>query len=1159
MNQPSRKRTMKRNKKIINHILKLYGINAAGIKSKTESFNEVLSVLKPNIWMVEETKLKPNEDIKCEALNDFQVFYLSRQKSQGGGLALGVNKQLESTLINEGNDDTEVMSVLVVVGKVPIRIIVGYGVQENATKEKKDKFWDFIEKEISQAELEEQGVIIQMDGNLHAGRDLIKDDPNLQNNNGKLFIQFLERNPTLTVVNAMNICEGVITRQRQLENKTERAVLDFFLVNEKLLPFLNKMIIDEKRDYCLSNFAQAKKNKKVTETDHNGLILELAIEFANEKPERQEMFNLKNKACQDAFKNETEVNEALIKCFEDELPLEMQSKKWLKTFNSILHKCFRKVRICENKKKSENNENTLIRERIELKKTKPIDEEMKEKINERIKQIEMEIGNEIVDNYHKEIIDTIKGLGGDETCLDGSGRKRLWGLLKKKCPKVRSTVPVGKKDRKGNVITNHKGLKKLYLKTYINRLRSRPIKEEFEDLKNLKLVLFNLRKELCDKQKSQPWEMKDLEAAMKDLKKDKARDPNGWINDIFKEGVAGKDLKCSILALFNRIKAEKHFPAFIRKADISTIYKGKGEKCNLDNDRGIFIVSIFRSLIMKMMYREIYDIIDSSMSDSQIGSRKSKNIRNHIWVLNSIISDTLSTKRKKPVDIHIYDYKQCFDSLWLEECLNDMYSGGLQDDKLNLLYEANSMVDITVRTPVGKTESGKIEKVVLQGDTFGPMLCSKQVDLFGKECLEEKKYTYMYKGQVEIPPLSMVDDIVCVSECGFKSTMVNAYIQCKTNSKKLQFGASKCKKIHIGKKCEDHKCQPLYVDSWEETEENDNGNVDIKDVCLGEERMEETEEEKYLGDVISKDGRNLKNIQARVNKGKGIVQKILNILEGIPFGKLYFEVAMLLRNTLLVSSVLCNSEAWFNLTNPELNLLESIDLMFLRSLLKAPKSTSKEMFFLELGISPLRNLIRQRRLNFLHYILNQGADSMIFKVFEKQCETRTAKDWVTTVLSDLDILGLNLTFQDIQTMNKIKWKNVVKQRVAENTFEDLENMKKKHSKVHNIKHKRLEMQSYFLPGKEKVTQEDMQWIFKIRCREIHVKMNLQGLYDSFECEICKKEIETQEHVYKCKEIWKLSKYDEENISEYEEIMNGNTEKQVEVARILKEHIKIIDR
>ena len=52
---------------------------------------------------------------------------------QGGGLALGLNKRLESTLLNEGDDDTEVMSVLVVVGDMPIGVIVGYGVQENAT------------------------------------------------------------------------------------------------------------------------------------------------------------------------------------------------------------------------------------------------------------------------------------------------------------------------------------------------------------------------------------------------------------------------------------------------------------------------------------------------------------------------------------------------------------------------------------------------------------------------------------------------------------------------------------------------------------------------------------------------------------------------------------------------------------------------------------------------------------------------------------------------------------------------------------------------------------------------------------------------------------------------------------------------------------------
>ena len=133
--------------------------------------------------------------------------------------------------------------------------------------------------------------------------------------------------------------------------------------------------------------------------------------------------------------------------------------------------------------------------------------------------------------------------------------------------------------------------------------------------------------------------------------------------------------------------------------------------------------------------------------------------------------------------------------------------------------------------------------------------------------------------------------------------------------------------------------------------------------------MEEREDEKYLGDIISKDGHNLKNIKMRVNKGKGIVKKILNILEGIPFGKLYYQVAVLLRNSWLVSSLLCNSEAWFNLNKPELDLLETVDVMVLRSLLNAPQSTPKEMLFLESGVLPLRDIIRQRRLNFLFYIL----------------------------------------------------------------------------------------------------------------------------------------------------------------------------------------------
>ena len=601
-----------------------------------------------------------------------------------------------------------------------------------------------------------------MDGNLHGGPQLIKNDPNRQNKNGQLFMQFLERNPSLFVANNLDICEGTITRQRILENKTEKAVLDFFCMNDKMRSFLSRVKIDEDREFVLSNFSQFKKNKRVIETDHNTMIADFDVTVPKRKPQRIELFNLRNSKCQESFTKETDDNTQLVKCFENQMPFERQCKMWLNTFNSILHNCFRKVRVVNNKKKQTQNEKNLV-ERIELKKKVKlpnIDEDMKRKIEERILQIEEEVGNDISEKYYEEVLVTLKKLGGDRTNLSGSGRKKMWELLKRKYPKNSPSVPVGKKDNFGNLITNHEGLKKLYLQTYTQRLRNRPIKKELKELKVLKEELFHMRIELAKCRKSVPWTMDDLEMILKHLKTGKSRDPNGWCNELFSNDVAGKQLKLSILLMFNKMKSDNYIPDFIRNADVATFYKGKGGKCELVNDRGIFLVTVFRSILMRLIYVEKYSQIDSNMSDSQIGGRKGKNVRNHIWVLNGIINEVLSSKTKIPVDISIFDYKQCFDSLWLEECMNDMYSGGLKDDKFALLYNVNSSVKVAVKTPVGKTTRGSIRNAIIQGDVFGPLLCSKQVDTFGSECIEQNKYLYSYKGKVDIPPLGRVDDLI---------------------------------------------------------------------------------------------------------------------------------------------------------------------------------------------------------------------------------------------------------------------------------------------------------------------------------------------------------------------------------------------------------------
>ena len=63
-----------------------------------------------------------------------------------------------------------------------------------------------------------------MDGNLWAGKDLIKRDSNEINNNGKHFKEFLEIDNYLTVVNSLSLCEGLITRSRITSKRTEKSL-----------------------------------------------------------------------------------------------------------------------------------------------------------------------------------------------------------------------------------------------------------------------------------------------------------------------------------------------------------------------------------------------------------------------------------------------------------------------------------------------------------------------------------------------------------------------------------------------------------------------------------------------------------------------------------------------------------------------------------------------------------------------------------------------------------------------------------------------------------------------------------------------------------------------------------------------------------------------
>ena len=485
-------------------------------------------------------------------------------------------------------------------------------------------------------------------------------------------------------------------------------------------------------------------------------------------------------------------------------------------------------------------------------------------------------------------------------------------------------------------------------------------------------------------------------------------------------------------------------------------------------------------------------------------------------------------------------------------CLS--FEAGVQDDQLSLLYEANSKVKVAVKTPNGLTERITMKEIILQGDVLGPIECSVSVDTFGKECLEDDKHLYYYKDKVAVPLLTMVDDAIAVTECGYKACMMNAYLNTKTSIKKLQYGVQKCFKMHVGRTCNSDICPDLYVEGWKmkTVTEVETGISTQEEEYSGTHEMEEVPAEKYLGDILSNDGKNLKNVTARKNRGTGIVTQIMEKLNDICFGKYFFKVAVILRNSHLVSSLLTNAEAWYNVTQANIDLLESVDKSLLRRVLDCPMSTPKEMLYLELGIVPIRYIIKMRRLNFLQYILQEDEDCLIHTFLKAQLEKPTRGDWGQSCSETLEALGINLEIRDIEIMNKSSFRTLVKRKTATEALRYLNQVKSKHSKVLNIVHKRLEIATYFTGNDMRVTE--CKFLFALRSRMIDVRANYRDKYWDTICPCCCLEEDTQEHLLSCHMI------DEEgaitdNLPNYQDLFGNNVVMQMQISRILRKRFQ----
>ena len=627
--------------------------------------------------------------------------------------------------------------------------------------------------------------------------------------------------------------------------------------------------------------------------------------------------------------------------------------------------------------------------------------------------------------------------------------------------------------------------------------------------------------------------MKDLDIVLKNLKKQKSRDPYGLANDIFRPEVAGDDLKEAILKLMNKIKKEQIYPRCLELCNISSIWKRKGNRNDFNNYRGIFRVTIFRSILDRLIYNDEIEKIDSSLTDSNVGARKHRNIRDNIFVMNAI-KNSLTKQNKEAYDFQIYDIEKCFDKLWLQEVINCLYENGLRNDKLPLLFLENLNAQVAVKSNGELSNRVNIQEIIMQGSVWGSICCVVLMEKLGKMAYSNPDLLFYYKNLVGTPPLQMVDDVMAIQKCSTKSLIINKTINTFIDLEKLSLSKNKCHNIHIG-----------------------NPKIECHSLRVNGQKMKNSRKETYLGDIIEDNTKTNANIEKRKSKGYGIVEEILTITNEIPLSHWKIKAGLLLRQAMLINGTLYNTEAWHNIKTKDIIVMEEVDKALLRGLLSAHAKTPLEALYLETNCLPIRFILKSRRILYLHNILQKNESELIRRVYEAQKDDPTPGDFCELVKDDCIDIGLNLSDEDISKHKKKEFQKLVKKKVREAAFSHLIMRKNNHSKMKGLNYKTLKLQEYM--SSPIFNSESRNLLFRLRTRTVSgVKSDFKGVYTDTACPMKCGLNDTLPHILGCTELRRHHKSTDVSISDcqYEDVFSENIGRQKSTTEIYRQLLEI---
>ena len=349
-----------------------------------------------------------------------------------------------------------------------------------------------------------------------------------------------------------------------------------------------------------------------------------------------------------------------------------------------------------------------------------------------------------------------------------------------------------------------------------------------------------------------------------------------------------------------------------------------------------------------------------------------------------------------------YDYKQCFDKLWLQEAILSLVRLGLPAEYAKLIYKLNETSLISVKTPFGYTERFTSKDITKQGTVMGPALCSASLgevinDLDGGASV----------GKVNIPAILFVDDLNSTQTDIRRVHNAHDSIVLFSRKKNQPLNKNKCCVLTVNKK-PGGVCPVLKIDDHQ---------------------LEEVVRTQYVGDYFNNKGNNNDLVSDRVENGTRCIRSCIAECGEVTLGLHAIKVLLVMYQSIFLQTVLYNSGSWCNLSQGNKESLTEIQMKYLGRILHIPKSTPTLVILRELGIISIVNELECRQLNYLHKILLLDDDDPVRELYEQQKMYPFSRTWYREISELCKKYDLELDEKTIERMGKWQWKNLVKKKV----------------------------------------------------------------------------------------------------------------------------------